>query len=103
MEHAKKCMIIGASPIRDERIFQEFKPDEYFVICADGGFETALRFHIRPDRVIGDFDSAQTAPPKGVPVVKLPVEKDVTDTQAAVMEGFHRGFFSYTVLGCLGG
>jgi len=103
MEYAKKCMIIGAAPITDPHIFQEFKPDEYFVICADGGFETALRFGISPDLIIGDFDSAENAVPDGIPMVRLPVEKDVTDTQAAVMEGFYRGYFSYVLLGCLGG
>jgi len=103
MEHAKKCMIIGAAPIREASLFQEFKPEEYFVICADGGFETALRFGIHPDLIIGDFDSARSVPPADLTVRRLPVEKDVTDVQAAVMEGFHRGYFSFALLGCLGG
>ena len=59
----QKCMIIGASPILDSRVFQEFDPKDYFVICADGGYETALKLGLVPDLVVGDFDSAQKRPP----------------------------------------
>ena len=96
-------MIIGAAPLQDGRVFREFPPEEYFVICADGGYETALSFHIRPDLVIGDFDSARLSPPEDVPWIRLPVEKDVTDMQAAVAQGFQRGYTSFVLLGGLGG
>lgn len=103
MEQAQKCMIIGASPLKDDRIFKEFSPEEYFIICADGGFETAMRFGIQPDLVIGDFDSATDLPPDDWPTILLPVEKDVTDMQAAVMEGFKRGYSSFVLIGGMGG
>lgn len=102
---AKKteCMIIGASPIEDEAVFQEFPPEKYFVICADAGYETAVKFGITPDLIVGDFDSAKTVPPKSRKVMNLPVEKDVTDTMFAVMTGFAKGYHSFVLLGCLGG
>lgn len=58
-------MIIGASPIEDDAVFREFPPENYYVICADAGYETAERYGITPDLVVGDFDSAKTLPPKG--------------------------------------
>lgn len=97
------CMIIGAAPLDGRKLFKEFDPRHYYVICADAGYETALDAGIQPDLVVGDFDSAKELPPKTVKYVSLPVDKDVTDTMFAVMKGFNLGFNSFLLLGCLGG
>lgn len=96
-------MIIGASPILDGRVFQEFDPKNYFVICADGGYETALKLGLVPDLVVGDFDSAQKRPPASLRTLVLPVEKDVTDTMFAALKGLAKGLRDFVLLGCLGG
>ena len=96
-------MIIGAVPLRSGRIFQEFDPKKYFVICADAGYETAQRYHIVPDMIVGDFDSSARPPRESENCIVLPVEKDVTDTMYAVLRGFAEGFQSFVLLGCLGG
>ena len=96
-------MIIGASPILDGRVFQEFVPKDYFVICADGGYETALKLGLVPDLVVGDFDSAQKRPPASLRTLVLPVEKDVTDTMFAALKGLAKGLRDFVLLGCLGG
>lgn len=99
----KKCMIIGAVPITTRTVFAEFDPAEYYVICADGGYDNALRFSIVPDLVIGDLDSAKSRPPASVRTLRLPVEKDETDTMSAVLVGLRLGMESFVLLGCLGG
>ena len=99
----QKCMIIGASPILDGRVFQEFDPKDYFVICADGGYETALKLGLVPDLVVGDFDSAQKRPPASLRTLVLPVEKDVTDTMFAALKGLAKCLRDFVLLGCLGG
>ena len=99
----QKCMIIGASPILDGRVFQEFDPKDYFVICADGGYETALKLGLVPDLVVGDFDSAQKRPPASLRTLVLPVEKDVADTMFAALKGLAKGLRDFVLLGCLGG
>lgn len=96
-------MIIGAAPVDGRKIFKEFDPRHYYVICADAGYETALKAGIQPDLVVGDFDSAKEPPPKTVKSMTLPAEKDVTDTLFAVMKGFSMGLRSFLLLGCLGG
>lgn len=96
-------MIIGASPILSNRIFREYDPKKYFVICADAGYETAMKYKITPDLIVGDFDSAGQRPPESDRHITLPVEKDVTDTMYAVMKGLAHGFESFVLLGCLGG
>ena len=83
----KKCMIIGAAPLASGAVFEEFDPKEHYVICADAGYDTAVQYGVRPDLVIGDFDSAAKRPPETIRTIKLPVEKDVTDMMGAVMVG----------------
>lgn len=99
----QKCMIIGAAPITSNQVFKEFDPAECFVICADGGYDTAVQYGIHPDLIIGDFDSAKKRPPEGIRALRLPVQKDETDTMSAVMVGFKLGFTSFVLVGCLGG
>ena len=99
----QECMIIGASPIENEAIFKEFPPEKYYVICADGGYETAAKYNIIPDLIVGDFDSAKVPPQKNRKVLTLSVKKDVTDTMYAVMKGLAKGFRQFVLLGCLGG
>ena len=96
-------MIIGAAPMTSGKIFEEFDPAEHYVICADGGYDNAVRCGIQPDLIIGDFDSAMTELPEDVRVLRLPVQKDETDTMAAVMVGFKLGCTSFVLMGCLGG
>lgn len=96
-------MILGASPIESGRIFREYDPREHYVICADAGFETAQKYKIRPDLIVGDFDSARQQLPAGVKAVSLPVKKDVTDTMYAAIRGLSKGFRQFVLVGCLGG
>ena len=95
-------MIIGAAPITKE-LLQEFDPKDYFIICADAGYEQALKLGVTPDLIVGDFDSAEKEPPKNIRTLTLPIHKDVTDTMFAVMKGLTMGFRSFVLLGCLGG
>lgn len=61
------------------------------VIAADGGLKYAREWNIEPDIVIGDFDSLGYRP-SGKEVIVLPVEKDDTDTLAAVKIAVGRGY-----------
>lgn len=99
----KTCMIIGSAPIEDGAIFQEFSADEAYVICADGGLDTALANGISPNLIIGDFDSVVAVPPDNIEIIRLPVAKDDTDMMAAIKEGFRRGYDNFVLLGALGG
>lgn len=103
MDDKQKCMIIGAVPVRNKDIFHDFDPVQYFVICADAGYEIALENGIRPDLIVGDFDSASEPPPEELDCLTLPVKKDVTDTMYAAMRGVQMGFKEFVLVGCLGG
>lgn len=103
MANKQKCMIIGAVPLESDKIFEEYPASDYFVICADAGYETALKFGISPDLIVGDYDSATSPPPESMHCLSLPVEKDVTDTMYAATRGLHMGFQFFVLIGCLGG
>ena len=72
------------------------------VICADGGIRSARDAGLRPDYQIGDWDSGG-APEPGVPCVTLPVEKDMTDLQAAAEQALGMGCRELLLCGCTGG
>ncbi len=104
MASAKKCMIIGAAPVEDVKVFEEFDLSEYFIICADGGFDTAVKYGIDPDFIVGDFDSCDSVPRSLHKKVKqLPPEKDVTDTMYAAMVAMKNQYRSFVLIGCTGG
>jgi len=70
------------------------RPD--LVICADAGLRHARALGLRPDVLLGDFDSLPAdvlaaARAEGVPILQVPVEKDETDTELALAEAVRRG------------
>ena len=73
------------------------------VIACDRGYEYAARCGIKPDLLLGDFDSYTGALPAGVEVLRLPVEKDDTDMMLAIKEGLARGETDFRLYGGVGG
>ena len=73
-----------------------------FVIAADAGYQTCRRAGILPDLLIGDFDSME-APADFARVRRLPVEKDDTDTLAAIRAGLEQGCTDFLIYGGTGG
>lgn len=74
-----------------------------FVIACDKGVAHAQRQGIRPDFIIGDFDSYSGALPQGVEVLRCPVEKDDTDTMAALKVALERGYTDVQICCAFGG
>lgn len=72
-----------------------------FLIAADGGYPHLLQAGLTPHLVIGDFDSAP--PPQGLNTITLPVEKDDTDTLAAIRLGLEKGYKQFELYGGTGG
>lgn len=99
MQNDAVCYIVGAG----EDYGLDFLPREGdLVIAADGGLDRVLAAGIRPDLVIGDFDSLGHIP-NGDEVVVLPRVKDITDTWAAIELGKERGCRCFWLYGCTGG
>ena len=73
-----------------------------FIIAADGGWLACRKTGITPDLLLGDFDSLSTRPdfPN---ILRVPVEKDDTDTMLALREGLRRGCDTFYLYGATGG
>lgn len=96
------CVIFGAVPMVNWDFLSDYLPQSYGVICADGGIHNAKRAGIAVDAVIGDWDSGG-APVEGIPAYPLPIEKNMTDVQAAIDLGLAQGYRDFLLCGCLGG
>ena len=75
--------------------------DEDYIIATDAGYEYVQVQGRTPNIVIGDFDSSKI--PEDLDVLKLQVEKDDTDGQAAIEYAFKQGFKEITLYGVCGG
>ena len=73
------------------------------IICADGGLLIAEKLGLSPTHLIGDYDSMEMPEENKTDIIKLPMEKDMTDTEAAVDMAVTLGFKHITILGGLGG
>lgn len=94
----KKCFVFGALPV--EKLVLRPKQDD-FIIAADKGVLTLEKFDIKPDVIIGDFDSLGFVPEGEV--IKLPVRKDKTDVGYAIDWALEKGFREFWIYGAFGG
>ena len=77
------------------------------VVAADGGARFLLEQGLRPDVVVGDFDSLPVADVErleaaGVELVRHPPRKDRTDGEMAADEALRRGAGELVLAGALG-
>jgi len=74
-----------------------------FIIACDKGYEYCLEADIKPDLLIGDFDSYFGEIGKDIKVIRLPVVKDDTDTMHAYRKIVEMGFEEVYLYCALGG
>lgn len=79
------------------------------IIAVDGGLSAANLLSLKPDMIVGDFDSvragllSQYTDNAGCEIVRLNPEKDDTDTQCAVIKAIEAGADEIHILGGTGG
>ena len=71
-----------------------------YLLAADGGLAHLKKLGLKPDGIIGDFDSLGYFP-EGAEV--FPVEKDDTDAMLAARKGLELGFRDFLFYGSLDG
>ena len=83
------------------------RPDD-FILCADGGAHHAMDLGLTPDRVVGDFDSLDSADlvrltRDGAELDPYPRDKDYTDLELALQTAQRLQPEEVILLGALGG
>lgn len=92
-----KCVIFCAAECT--RLLLPVEKDDY-ILAADGGLKHTERFALKPDAILGDFDSLGYMPDRAE---VFPVEKDDTDSMLAVRHGLKLGFREFFLYGAMDG
>lgn len=86
-----------------KKFLHENKYDK--IIAADKGLETLNKIAVKPDYIIGDFDSVNKdvlEQYKDIPITYLKPEKDFTDTHMALKLAIKKGAKKITIIGAIG-
>ena len=93
----KKCIIFCAAAF--DKLAAPIEKEDY-ILAADGGLRHLKKLGLKPNGIIGDFDSLGYVP-QGAEV--FPVEKDDTDAMLAAKKGLELGFQEFYFYGSLDG
>lgn len=96
-----RAVVIGSGDIKNYEYIKSKLYDDDFIICADGGYNHAKRMNIKPDVLLGDFDSARDFEEIS-DRIEYPVRKDFTDGEIAVNYAVEHGFDDVLMLGFTG-
>ena len=98
-----KAFIYTGGNIWVDGITETPKKDD-LIIAADAGWRNAQACGVTPQILVGDFDSlGEPDVPDNTEVIRLPIEKDDTDTQVAVRLAMERGAGEIVIVGGLDG
>lgn len=94
----KRAILIANGEYHNE---YQYNPDDY-IIAIDGGYDQLISQGITPDLLIGDLDSIKSKIKPSIELIKLPKEKDDTDSLFALKEALKREFDTFVMFGFLG-
>ena len=102
--------IVSGGCISDRDFFRKkiYRMENCLIICCDGGVRHIQQTGIKPDVIIGDMDSIDTAQlanytEQGVKIIKYPASKDYTDTELALDYAINLKPEAIYIWGALGG
>jgi thiamine pyrophosphokinase len=96
----RALLITGGKAPSVQHFMAQHLPACSYVCAADSGLDTARALGFSVDEAIGDFDSLiDTESLDHVVHVRLPRNKDITDTEAMLKQIRNKGFDSYVLIG----
>jgi len=96
-----RCIIVGGADINDYNYIKScINSDDFFIFC-DSGLKHMEKLSVKPNLIVGDFDSCEN-PQLDIETIVLPCEKDDTDTYFAIKEAIKRGFDDFMLIGVVG-
>lgn len=98
----KKLIIVLNGELSDdlEKYKKRLIDNQNFIIACDGGYNNCKKLNIKPDLILGDFDSLQKFEFDNI--LKFPKEKDKSDFELAIDYGFEKGFKDFEIWGAIG-
>ncbi len=102
-----RAIIFANGEMKDLPDIREVTGSDHLVIAADGGSYHCERLGIRPQVIIGDFDSLEASDLQamemaGVKTIRYPTRKDYTDMELALLYARDQGIQEIQVYGALG-
>ena len=94
-----RCAIVAAA---DGRLSREMLEGCSHVIAADAGYKRLAGIGVKPDVLIGDFDSSER-PMTDIPTITHPCEKDDTDTGLSAEYAYELGCRDISIYCASGG
>jgi len=101
------CVIFSGGKIDDYEYLKKYLDKADFIISADSGAYHCRMLGIKPDVMVGDFDSIDgcdfnALKDTGTEVIRYPAEKDMTDSELAVEIAVSKGCSRVILLGATG-
>jgi thiamine pyrophosphokinase len=101
---SKRALIIANGEPPRKHLLQSLSKEADVIVCADGGANTALKFGIKPDAIVGDLDSVHAE--VLVKFQKVPTYEDTddqtTDLEKAISWAVKQTYDHITVVGAAG-
>lgn len=98
----RAVIICGGDIGNADRAKRLIKKDD-LIICADSGYKYASALEVKPDIVLGDFDSYELAKVECDNVKTYPAKKDFTDSEIAAQYAIEQGADELLFLAVMGG
>lgn len=102
-------LILTGGDLRTEFVKEYMKGKKFdIVIAVDGGLTVADKANVKPDYIVGDFDTVNSIllykyeKMEEVKILRYKPEKDATDTGLAIQKAIEENSFSIHILGATG-
>ena len=105
--HERAILFINGE-VADYVFLSGLLQEDDFLVAVDGGLRHLLAIHQQPHLLIGDLDSVtpeqlEEVSSREVEIQRLPMEKDETDLELALLETSRRSYKTIILVGALGG
>lgn len=102
-----KAVIVCNGSVKNYNFIKTFFDSSDYIISVDGGAGHLRELGIKPDVLLGDFDSANKGDieyfkNQGIKAERFPVEKDMTDSELAIEKALERGADEIVFIGAVG-
>lgn len=102
----KTALILGNGEPPSRELINQFIGGDTLLLCADGGADTARRYDLVPDYIVGDLDSISRASSAGVDpthIIRVDADNTGTDIQKVLRHAVDLGISEAVLLGFTGG